>query len=165
MNCKPRRKKHDRKKIHVKKTAGRKITITRVLKTPCRLVFKAWTDPKLMMQWFSPGDVECRSISANLKIGGALRIHMVSKKGDHIAIGKYKQIVPNKLLQFTWQWEKYPMPDSVVTIEFEDLGKTTRLTFVHEGLPDQEDADDHKMGWTSAFKKFARMMEQNKIKV
>ena len=56
------------------------------------------------------------------------------------------------------------MPDSTVTVEFEDLGKTTRLTFIHEGFPDKEDADDHSKGWTSAIKKFARLMEQNKIK-
>jgi uncharacterized protein YndB with AHSA1/START domain len=151
------------RKSPIKKTAVGKIIITRLIKAPCHLVFRAWTDPKEMAQWFSPEDVECRSVSVDLRIGGAHRIHMVSKKGDHIATGQYKQIVPNKLLQFTWHWEKYAMPESVVTVEFEDLGKTTRLTFVHEGLPDQEDADDHKKGWTSAIRKFARLMERNKI--
>ena len=147
-----------------KKKAGDKITITRVIKAPCGLVFKAWTDPKQLAQWFSPEDVECRSVSATVKIGGTYRVHMVSKEGDHIAIGKYQQIIPNERLQFTWQWEAYAMPDSVVTVDFEDLGKTTRLTFVHEGFPDREDANDHKKGWTSAIRKFARLMEQDKIK-
>jgi uncharacterized protein YndB with AHSA1/START domain len=151
------------RKSPIKKTAAPKIIITRVIKAPCQLVFKAWTDPRQMAQWWSPQDVECRSVSADLKIGGAYRIHMVSKKGDHIAIGKYKQIVPNKRLQFTWEWEAYAMPESTVTVEFEDLGKTTRLTFTHEGFPDKEDAVDHKKGWTSAIKKFARLIEQNKI--
>jgi uncharacterized protein YndB with AHSA1/START domain len=40
-----------------------------------------------------------------LKIGGAYRIHMVSEKGGHAAVGKYREIVPNKRLQFTWQRE------------------------------------------------------------
>jgi uncharacterized protein YndB with AHSA1/START domain len=151
------------KKSPAKKIAAPKIIISRVIKAPCKLVFKAWTDPKQMAQWWSPQDVECRSVSADVKIGGAYRIHMVSKKGDHIAIGKYEQIIPNKRLQFTWEWETYAMPDSRVTVEFEDLGKTTRLTFTHAGFPDQEDATDHKKGWTSAIKKFARLIEQNKI--
>jgi uncharacterized protein YndB with AHSA1/START domain len=84
--------------------------------------------------------------------------------GDHIAIGKYEEIVPNKRLRFTWEWEHYAMADSVVTVEFEDLGKTTRLTLTHEGLPDREDTPDHKRGWTSALDKFARLMAENKIK-
>jgi len=141
-----------------------RVVLTRVLQAPCALVFQAWTDPKLMAQWWSPKEIECRSVSADLKVGGAYRIHMVSEKGEHIAVGKYKRIVPNKLLQFTWQWEHYAMPDSVVTVEFEDLGKTTRLTLTHEGLPDQEDAADHTRGWTSAIEKFAELIEQNKIK-
>ena len=89
---------------------------------------------------------------------------MVSKSGDHIAIGQYKEIIPNKRLQFSWQWESYAMPDSLVTVDFEDLGKKTRLTLVHEGLPDQEDVDQHSHGWNSMVEKFARLIEQNKIK-
>jgi uncharacterized protein YndB with AHSA1/START domain len=144
--------------------ADREIVITRIINAPCGMVYKAWTDPRQMVQWWSPQDIECKSVEADLKIGGAYRIHMVSGNDDHIATGKYRQIVPNKRLQFTWQWEHYAMPDSVVTVEFEDLGKTTRLTLIHEGLPDEEDTPDHKHGWTSAIEKFAGLMEQNKIK-
>jgi uncharacterized protein YndB with AHSA1/START domain len=90
---------------------------------------------------------------------------MFSEKGDHIAIGNYKEIIPNQRLQFSWQWEHYAMPDSLVTVEFEDLGKATRLTLIHEGIPDQEDAADHNRGWTSAIEKFAGLIEQNAIKV
>jgi uncharacterized protein YndB with AHSA1/START domain len=145
-------------------TTGFKLTVTRVINAPCEMVFRAWTEPKQLAQWFSPVEVECRSLTAEIIIGGAFRIHMVSKTGDHIAYGKYKQIVPNKRVQFTWQWESYAMPDSTVTVDFEDLGKTTRLTLVHEGLPDQEDADQHGHGWNSMVEKFARLIEQNKIK-
>ena len=142
-----------------------RLVLTRIIHAPCGIVFRAWTDPRQMVQWWSPADIECRSVTADLKIGGAYRIHMISGKGDHIAIGNYKEIVPNKRLQFTWQWESYAMPDSVVTVEFEDLGKTTRLTFTHEGFPDEEDAADHKRGWTTAIEKFARLIEQNAIKI
>lgn len=144
--------------------AGRKIVITRVINAPCKIVFRAWTDPKQMVQWWSPDDIGCKSVEADVKIDGAYRIHMICGKDNPIAIGKYKKIVPNKLLKFTWQWEHYAMPNSVVTVEFEDLGKKTRLTLIHEGLPDEDDTPDHKLGWTSAIKKFAALIEQNKIK-
>jgi uncharacterized protein YndB with AHSA1/START domain len=152
------------KKAPAKKVTIPKVVISRVIKAPCPLVFKAWTDADQIVQWFSPEDTKCKSVVADVKAGGAFRIHMVSKKGDHIAVGKYKKVVSDKRLQFTWQWEAYAMPDSVVTVDFEDLGKTTRLTFTHEGFPDKEDASDHNKGWTSALKKFARLMEHGKIK-
>jgi glutathione S-transferase len=148
----------------LKKSIGETIVVKRIVKAPCERVFQAWTEPRQLAQWFSPEDVECRSVEAEVKVGGAYRIQMASKKGDHIAIGKYKKITANKLLRFTFEWEHYAMPKSVITVEFEDLGKTTRVTLTHEGLPDDEDASDHNKGWTSALKKFARLVEQNKIK-
>ena len=143
---------------------GFKLTVSRVINAPCALVFRAWTEPEQLKQWFGPAEVELRSLKAEVKTGGAFHVHFVSEKGDHIATGNYKEIIPNKRLKFSWSWEHYTMPDSMVTIDFEDQGKTTRLTLIHEGLPDQEDADDHKKGWTSMIEKFGRLMEQIKIK-
>ncbi len=145
-------------------TAGYKITITRVINAPCEKVWRAWMEPNQMMQWFGSREVELRNLTADVKNGGAFRVHFVSQKGDHIAIGNYKEITPNKRLRFTWQWENYAMPNSVVTVDFENLGATTRLTLAHEGLPDQEDATGHSHGWNSMMEKFAESIEQNKIK-
>jgi uncharacterized protein YndB with AHSA1/START domain len=143
---------------------GLKLKVTRVIQAPCAMVFRAWTDPEQLARWFSPADIECRGFTGEIKVGGAYRIHMVSLKGDHIAIGKYRQIIPNQRLQFSWQWENYAMPDSVVTVDFEDLGGSTRLTLVHEGLPDVEDVAEHTHGWNSLVEKFAGLIEQNKIR-
>jgi uncharacterized protein YndB with AHSA1/START domain len=141
-----------------------KLTVSRIINAPCAMVFRAWSEPKQMAQWFGPAEVELRHLKAEVKIGGAFRVHFVSEKGDHIATGSYQEIVPNQRLKFSWSWKHYAMPDSMVTVDFEDLGQTTRLTLVHEGLPDQEDTDDHNKGWTSMIEKFARLMEQGKIK-
>jgi uncharacterized protein YndB with AHSA1/START domain len=141
-----------------------RVVISRVFNAPCAMVFRAWTDPKQMVQWWSPEEIECRSVDADVRIGGAYRIHMVDGEVNHIAIGKYLEIIPNKRVRFSWEWEHYPMPHSTVTVEFEDLGKTTRLTLIHDGLPDRDDVPDHKSGWTSALDKFGRMIANNEIK-
>jgi uncharacterized protein YndB with AHSA1/START domain len=146
------------------KKPGFGLVVTRIIHAPCALVFRAWTDPEHMAEWFSPADVECRGFTADVKIGGAYRVHMVSKNGDHVAIGKYMEIRPNERLQFTWEREDKAALTTMVTIDFEDLGKTTRLTLTHEGFPDQEDADDHNKGWSSMIEKFGRLLEQGKIK-
>jgi uncharacterized protein YndB with AHSA1/START domain len=144
---------------------GFKLTVTRVIQAPVDMVFRAWTEPEQLRHWFSPVDVECRSLSADIKTGGSFRIHMVSKKGDHIATGKYLEIIPNQRLQFSWTWESYAMPDSVVTIDLEDLGASTRLTLRHEGLPDREDAEQHTEGWTSIVEKCVSLLETHKATV
>jgi uncharacterized protein YndB with AHSA1/START domain len=136
-----------------------KLTVTRVINAPCEKVFRAWTEPQQLAQWFSPQEVELRDFKADVKNGGAFRIHYVGKKGEFIASGNYREIIPNQRLKFSWTWGHYGMPDSVVTVDFEDLGKTTRLTLRHEGLPDQEDVDQHTHGWTSMVEKFSQLIE------
>jgi uncharacterized protein YndB with AHSA1/START domain len=143
---------------------GLKLTVTRVINAPCEKVFRAWTEPQQLAQWFSPQEVELHEFKADVKIGGAFRIHYTGKRGEFIASGSYQEIVSNRRVKFSWTWAHYAMPDSVVTVEFEDLGRTTRLTLRHEGLPDQEDVDQHTHGWTSMIEKFSQLIEQNKIK-
>jgi uncharacterized protein YndB with AHSA1/START domain len=144
---------------------GFKLVVSRVIQAPCALVFRAWTDPGHITKWFSPEWVECRSFDLDVRIGGAYRLHMVSQNGDHIAVGEYKEIIPNQRLQFTWERAAEGVPLTLVTVDFEDLGKTTRLTLTHEGFPDQADCDDHNEGWTSLIEKFDRMITQEEIKV
>jgi len=143
---------------------GFRLSVTRVIQAPVDLVFRAWTEPDQLRHWFSPAGVECRSLTADIRIDGGFRIHMTSKSGDHIATGKYLDIIPNQRLQFSWTWENYAMPDSIVTIELEDLGSSTRLTLRHEGLPDQEDAEQHTEGWSSIVEKCVQLFETQKTK-
>ncbi|HEY1662313.1 MAG TPA: SRPBCC domain-containing protein [Verrucomicrobiae bacterium] len=148
-------------------TAGKsselKLTLSRVVNAPCEMVYRAWSEPEQLAQWFCPQEAECKSVTADVCIGGAFRIHMLSPKGDHIAVGKYLEVIPSKRLRFTWQWEHYAMPESVVTVEFEDLDKTTRVTLTHTGLPDQEDVAEHTHGWTSLMDKFVGLVKEKKI--
>jgi PhnB protein len=144
---------------------GFELTVRRVVNAPCALVYRAWTDPEKLAQWFSPAEVELRSFTGDIKIGGTFRVHYVSAKGEYIAQGQYREIVPHRRLKFSWTWDHYAMPESVVTVEFEDLGQTTRVTLRHEGLPDQEDASEHTHGWTSLMaERFAPYIEANIIK-
>lgn len=142
--------------------ADLRLVITRNLNAPATTVYRAWTDPKQMVKWWGPENTECRSIDADVRVGGAYRIHMTSSKGDHVAIGKYLEVVPNQRLRLTWSWENYAMPNSVLTVEFEDLGQTTRLTLTHAGLPDREDVEQHTHGWNSLVEKLAGVFDGDK---
>ena len=69
-------------------TTGFKLAVTRVINAPCEKVFRAWTEPQQLAQWFSPAEVELRDFKADVKIGGAFRIHYTGKKGEFIASGR-----------------------------------------------------------------------------
>jgi len=141
------------------------VVVTRTVQAPCDLVWRAWTEPDQLAQWFSPEAAECRGVTADVRVGGAFRIRIkCADKDENAGYGTYLEVVPHRRLRLTWQWENYAMPDSVITVEFEDLGKATRVTLTHAGLPDQEDAADHNRGWSSLADKFVRVMEQHQLK-
>ncbi len=59
--------------------------------------------------------------------------------------GTYKEVTPSKKLAFTWNTED--VQDTLVTVEFKDLGEKTEVHLFHDLLPNQEQVDEHNYGW------------------
>lgn len=129
------------------------LVITKTISAPVEKVFNAWVDPKVMCQWMGPGDVQCKNVDIDLSVGGSYSIHMVSNEGDHVAVGIYKEIVPNKKLTYTWAWKNNDAPDTLVTIEFKEIGATTELSLTHEQFASADARDHHEQGWIGCFAK------------
>jgi uncharacterized protein YndB with AHSA1/START domain len=59
----------------------RVLLVTRVFKAPRTLVFKAWTDPKHLVQWWGPKDFTNPVCEVDVWSGGTMRIHMRDPDG------------------------------------------------------------------------------------
>ena len=78
------------------------VTLTRVFDTPRALVWKAWTDPKMMMQWFGPRGFTNPVCELDIRVGGALRIVMRGPDGnDYPMKGVFREVSPPERLVFT----------------------------------------------------------------
>jgi uncharacterized protein YndB with AHSA1/START domain len=94
----------------------------------------------------------------DLRVGGKYRIEMQSPNGArHVASGVYREVTPPKRLVYTWGWEDSSVKDSVVTVEFQDRGKSTEVILRHERLPDAESRARHTEGWTECMEKFVAL--------
>ena len=51
-------------------SADRQIVITRTFDAPRELVFKAWTDPKQIVQWWGPNGFTTTTHEREVKPGG-----------------------------------------------------------------------------------------------
>jgi uncharacterized protein YndB with AHSA1/START domain len=106
--------------------AERNVTFKRVLKAPRALVWKAWTDPAMLKQWWGPEQFTASVVEGDIKVGGILHITMRGPAGTPYDVDlpmtkRYREIVPGKKLVF----ENEPLgPDSTRVIE----GRTT-VTF------------------------------------
>ncbi len=80
----------------------RELTLTRVLDAPRALVFKAWTDPKMLAAWWGPKGFTNPRCEADVRPGGALRIDMRGPDGTVYPMdGRYEQIVEPERLVFS----------------------------------------------------------------
>lgn len=79
-----------------------KIAITRVFDAPCALVWQAWTDPKMMAQWFGPRGFTSSVPELDLRVGGALRIVMHGPDGnDYPMKGVFTEVKAPERLVFS----------------------------------------------------------------
>jgi uncharacterized protein YndB with AHSA1/START domain len=78
------------------------VTIRRTFDAPRALVWRAWTDPAIMAQWFGPRMFTTPVCELDVRVGGALRIVMRGPDGnDYPMKGVFTEVVPEERLVFT----------------------------------------------------------------
>ena len=81
------------------------LTITRTFDAPRTLVFKAWTDPKHLMNWWGPRGFTLKSCNLDLRPGGSYRFHMVGPENDdHWSAGVFREVVEPERLVLAGSW-------------------------------------------------------------
>ena len=140
--------------------ADTRLVIKRTFQAPADKLFKAWTTPTLMQEWFAPGDMTVPSLEADVREGGTYRITMLEAGGEkHTTYGTYKEVVPGKRLVYTWQWEGSE-EETLVTIEFYSRSeRTTELVLTHERFTTVQAKESHNKGWNSCLQNFESWLE------
>jgi uncharacterized protein YndB with AHSA1/START domain len=78
------------------------VTLTRIFDAPRILVWKAWTDPTMMAQWFGPRGFTSTVEALDVRAGGRLRIVMHGPDGnDYPMKGEFREVTPPGRLVFT----------------------------------------------------------------
>jgi uncharacterized protein YndB with AHSA1/START domain len=64
--------------------------------------------------------------------------------------GTYREVRAPERLVYTWRWERPEMDvgETLVTVEFHDLGGATEVIVTHELFPDEAARDRHQEGWS-----------------
>jgi uncharacterized protein YndB with AHSA1/START domain len=112
------------------------LTLTRLLDAPADKLFRCWTTPELMKQWFAPKPYTTPIVETDLRPGGASRVVMQSPEGQDIPCpGQYLEVVPDRKLvftdAFTGDWvPSVNAPFMVATVTFEPEGDKTRYTAI-----------------------------------
>ena len=122
----------------VERKSERELAVTRTFNGPARLVFQAWTDPKLFRQWWLPKSMgmSLRSCEMEVRVGGKYRLEF---EPDGMAFfGTYLEVTPPSRL--VWTNEEGGEGGPVTTVTFEEKGGKTLLV-MHELYPSKEALD------------------------
>ena len=114
-------------------SADRELVLTRLINAPREKVYRAWTDPVLLKQWFAPKPYTTPVVEIDVRPGGSGLFVMRGPDGkDMPNRGVYLEVVPNERLVFTdayvRAWEPSEKPFMTVILTFEDEGGKTRYT-------------------------------------
>jgi uncharacterized protein YndB with AHSA1/START domain len=148
------------------KTAGEKtsLEIKRVIRAPRDRVYKAWTDPAQLREWWGPEGVRTTNLIGDVRVGGKYRWELVTSEGEEMVVfGEYRELVPGEKIVFTWKWdddEAWEARNSIVTVEFSDSDGGTEVRLVHEQLPSEESRDRHNEGWSSVLDRLDKFITE-----
>jgi len=152
------------------------LLLERVVDVPKELVWKAWTDPELLVKWFTPAPWTTALAEVDLRPGGKFRTVMRGPEGEEFdGDGCYLEIVENEKLVWTSALGPGFRPrvpqnvneggafffTAVITLEDTEGGTLYKALVIHG---DEEAAKKHRgmgfhTGWGAAIDQLVALMK------
>jgi uncharacterized protein YndB with AHSA1/START domain len=118
------------------------LVLTRSFPVPPDKVWRAWTDPAAMREWFGQGDAPGWKAQMDVRVGGGYRFTMRGTGGAYYdAYGKYREVVEGRRLVFTWTWKAGDDSEAVITVRLQPAGTGTELEFRLDPVADPRERD------------------------
>jgi len=123
--------------------------IKRKIKAPIEIVFDALTNPIIASEYTGEAILEHF-------VGGEFAMF------DGLVSGKILAFEKNRKLSYSWKTTEWALEDqhSIVYYIFKEKGANTIIELTHSQLPNQQEADSHKLGWEEqVFRPLERFLE------
>ena len=142
------------------------VEIVRVFDAPRALVWQAWTDSKMMAQWFGPKHFTNPVCEVDARPGGKLHIVMRGPDGnDYPCAGVFREVVKPERLVFTnnaVDKDGKLLLEGLTTVTFVEQGNKTKMTLhTHAvGLVPiaKQMLAGMKAGWTQSIDKLQELV-------
>jgi uncharacterized protein YndB with AHSA1/START domain len=132
--------------------AERELVLTRLIAAPRAKLWRAWTEPELLKQWFAPLPYTTPVAELDLRPGGRCLVVMRDPEGrDWPNPGVYLDMVENERLVFTdafvsaWEPSAKPFMTAIVTLADENGGTRYTARVLHWTVADREEHE--RMGF------------------
>jgi uncharacterized protein YndB with AHSA1/START domain len=129
------------------------LVLTRLIDVPREKLWRCWTEPELLVQWFTPPPWKTISAQVDVRAGGPSLVMMKGPEGQEMPHrGVYLEVVKNEKLVFTdaytTAWEPAAKAFFTAILTFEDAGAGQTKYTARAVHWTQEDCEAHdKMGF------------------
>jgi uncharacterized protein YndB with AHSA1/START domain len=145
------------------------VDIVRTFDAPRALVWKAWTDPKMMAEWFGPRHFTSSVPELDVRSGGKLRIVMHGPDGnDYPMKGVFHEVVaPEKLVfsNIAIDSDGNHLLEGETTVTFTEQGGKTTMTLKSHAVGRVPIAPQMlagmNAGWTQSIDKLEELMARS----
>lgn len=120
----------------------------RSIRADASKLFRMWTQPQHLRNWWGPKGVRCSDAEVDLRVGGSYRIANRFPDGKVVWIaGEFEVIDPPRKLVYTWRLEPGFGAVERVTVRFEARDRVTDVVVLHERIADETLRHQHAAGW------------------
>jgi uncharacterized protein YndB with AHSA1/START domain len=114
-------------------SAEHELVLTRLMDVSKEKLYRCWTEPALLKQWFAPKPWTVSAAEVDVRAGGTTLVVMRSPEGQEFPNpGLYLEVVPNRKIVTTDALRAGYIPTGepfmVAEVTFEDEGGKTRYT-------------------------------------
>ena len=128
--------------IELTPIADRELVLTRIIDAPREKLFRAWTDPNLLKQWFAPLPYITTVAELDVRPGGKWRIESHAADGNvYIFVGEYREVSEPEKFVWTFGMENMFFGKTLVeTHTFAEDGAVTHYKSVsnYDSIEDRD---------------------------
>lgn len=135
------------------------LELIRVFDAPRDLVWRNWTDPEAVADWYAADTWRVTGTTLDVRVGGRWRVDYLSETdgSTYFEHGTYTELTAPSLLGFT-MIQTFPgdeTPEMQVTVTLRDLGRRTEVHFRQSGFDSPAHRDGMREGWGGVLDKLA----------
>lgn len=151
-----------------KEAADLDLELVREIDAPRELVWKAWTDPEHLKQWWAPQPFKTTECVMDLRPGGRFYTRMQGPDGeDFPGDGVFLEVIENQRIVFTdallpgWRPADEPFMTAIVTFEEHEGGTCYTARALHKDAGTRQKHLDMGFddGWNQAVDQLIEVVE------
>jgi uncharacterized protein YndB with AHSA1/START domain len=126
-------------------------------------LYKAWTEPDQLKQWWKPMGKQLVNVENDIRQGGKV----VYRFEDGLSIhGEYKEARPGEKLSYSWIWE---LPEDsmhkgeyLLHVQFNQDGNNSVLDVTQENFKEEHSVKPHEEGWKESLEALKNYLEHSR---